>query len=461
MSVPPSGGGHDTTAPTHPVATAGDPQGPSFDDMPLTWFHRRLTLYSAGGPFLDGFVLTIIGVALTQLTPAWGLSGAWQGLLAASALVGLLFGGMLGGYITDRIGRTLMYTLDLLLVAVCSVAQFFVEGPLALVVLRFVLGIAVGADYPIATSLLAEFAPRRKRGSLLGWLTAMWAAGSAAAYLVGEALTHLGPEGWRWMLLSPAIPAFLLVLARWGTPESPRWLVSKGRIDEAQAALTKAFGPNARLDDIHEETPPTRARTLVTGPYLRRTIFTAIFWTCSILPIYAIFSFGPAMLIAFGLDDPGQRNIGEASIGMLFFIGCVLATLVADRFGRRKLLIVPFAVATLGLLGLGLFPQAPVPVIAALFAIYAIAIGGPTIMQWIYPNELFPTEVRATAVGLGTSISRIGAAIGTFLTPILLNVAGIGTTMLIAAAISAVGVAVSFFMAPETKDQSLVEASGR
>jgi putative MFS transporter len=118
-------------------------------------------------------------------------------------------------------------------------------------------------------------------------------------------------------------------------------------------------------------------------------------------------------------------------------------------------------VATLGLLGLGLFPHAPVPVIAALFAIYAIAIGGPTIMQWIYPNELFPTEVRATAVGLGTSISRIGAAIGTFLTPILLNVAGIGTTMLIAAAISAVGVAVSFFMAPETKDQSLVEASGR
>jgi len=443
------------------IADAHPPQRSTIDDLPLTSFHRRLTLYSAGGPFLDGFVLGIIGVALTQITPAWNLSGAWQGLLAASALIGLFVGGLAGGYITDRIGRTVMYTLDLLLVAICSVAQFWAEGPVALLIIRFVLGIAIGADYPIATSLLAEFAPRRKRGSLLGWLTAMWAAGNAAAYLVGEALTHLGPDAWRWMLASPALPAILLVLARWGTPESPRWLASKGRIDEAKAALQKVFGPDAELEDLPTQTVPTRISTLVTGPYLLRSIFIAIFWTCSILPIYAIYAFGPAMLTAFGLNDPGQGNIGEASIGMLFFVGCVLATLVANKVGRRRLLIVPFAVATVALFGLGFFPTAPIPVIAGLFALYAIAIGGPTIMQWIYPNELFPTEVRATAVGVGTSISRIGAALGTFLTPIILNQAGIGTTMIIAAVISAIGVVTSIFLAPETKDQSLIQAGGR
>ncbi|WP_326836724.1 MFS transporter [Amycolatopsis rhabdoformis] len=444
---------------------AGTPTGTgvgrTLDDLPLTAFHRRLTVYSAGGPFLDGFVLGIIGVALTQLTPQWHLSGAWQGVLGASALIGLFAGGLLGGYVTDRVGRTVMYTLDLLLVAICSVAQFFSTGPVMLLALRFVLGIAIGADYPIATSLLAEFAPRRKRGSLLGWLTAMWAAGNAAAYLVGEALKHLGPDAWRWMLLSPAVFAILLVVARWGTPESPRWLAARGRVDEARAALHKVFGPDAELEALPEETEPARFRTLVSGPYLRRTVFVAVFWTCSILPIYAIYAFGPALLAALGLDGPGLANVGEASIGLLFLIGCVAATLVANRFGRRTLLIGPFAVATVALFALGFFPHSAVPVVATLFAVYAIAIGGPTIMQWIYPNELFPTEVRATAVGVGTSVSRIGAAVGTFLTPILLASAGVGVTMLIAAAVSTVGVVVSVFLAPETRHQSLAEASAR
>lgn len=197
----------------------------------------------------------------------------------------------------------------------------------------------------------------------------------------------------------------------------------------------------------------------MSGPYLRRTIFVCVFWTCSILPIYAIYAFGPAMLAAFGLDGPGLGNVGEASIGLLFLIGCVAATLLANRMTRRGLLIGPFIVATVALIALGCFPHAPIPVLAGLFAVYAIAIGAPTIMQWIYPNELFPTEIRATAVGVGTSVSRVGAAVGTFLTPIMLDTAGIGPTMLVAADISAVGVVACVVMAPETRDQSLDQAS--
>lgn len=213
------------------------------------------------------------------------------------------------------------------------------------------------------------------------------------------------------------------------------------------------------LADLPEEPGHARLRALVGGPYLRRTLFVAIFWTCSIWPSYAIYAFGPAMLAAFRLDRPGEADIGSAAIGLLFPLGCVAATLAANRIGRRRLLIAPFAVATIALLALGLLPDAPVAVIAVLFTVYAIAIGGPTIMQWIYPNELFPTNVRATAVGIGTAVSRIGAALGTFLTPILLDHAGIGTTMLVAGVISAVGVVVSIALAPETRGRSLHDAS--
>jgi MFS transporter, putative metabolite transport protein len=429
------------------------------DNAPLGRFHRRLTVYSAGGPLLDGYVLGIIGLTLTQITPQWHLSPSWQGALGASALIGLFLGGLLGGYITDLIGRQVMYTLDLSLVVVCSVAQFFVAGPWWLLILRLLVGIAVGADYPIATSLLAEFAPSRHRGSLLGWLTVMWAVGNAVAYLVGDLLLALGPDAWRWMLLSPAVPAALLMLGRLGTPESPRWLVSKGRIDDAKAALTKALGPDAQLDDLGEPTARTSLRALGQGVYLRRTVFIAVFWTCSIWPIYAIYAFGPAMLTAFGLTGQGADTLGSAAIGVLFIIGCAAATLLANRWSRRRLLIGPFAVSTGALLLLGVFPAAPVPVIAVLFTVYAVAVGGPTILQWVYPNELFPTSVRATAVGLGTTVSRIGAALGTFVTPLLLDGAGIGPTMLLAGAVSAVGVLVCVLLAPETGGHSLAEVS--
>ena len=113
-----------------------------------------------------------------------------------------------------------------------------------MVPLRFVLGVAIGADYPIATSLLAEFLPRRHRGRMLGAVFVVWAVGAAAAYPVGFLLRGMGPDAWRWMLASPAMFAVITLLLRLGTPESPRWLLSSGRIEDARAAIKKVYGTN-------------------------------------------------------------------------------------------------------------------------------------------------------------------------------------------------------------------------
>lgn len=123
------------------------------------------------------------------------------------------------------------------------------------------------------------------------------------------------------------------------------------------------------------------------------------------------------------------------------------------------LLIVSFAAATVPLLLLGFFPDlSPAPT-GLLFAVYAIAIGGPTLLQWIYPNELFPTGFRATAVGIGTGFSRVAAAAGTFLTPIALGQWGVGPTLLLAGGVSLVGTLVSVALAPETRGVSLESSS--
>ncbi|MEV7087737.1 MFS transporter [Streptomyces sp. NPDC093085] len=429
------------------------------EDAPLSTFHKKLTLYASGGPFLDGYVLSIIGVALAQITTQWGLSSSTQGLIGASTLVGILLGAFAGGYLTDRFGRQALFTIDLIVIIAASLAQFFVQDAFWLIALRLVIGVAVGADYPIATSLLTEFTPRKYRGPLLGAFVVMWFVGAAAAYLVGEVLRQVGPDGWRWMLASATVPALAIVLARFGTPESPLWLASKGRRDEANKALELSFGPGVTVDDLEPEPAENLdPRALLRSGYGKRMLFISLFWSCSVIPLFAVYAFAPAILTALKLGGD-LVHYGSALITVMFLVGCVIAVLLVNRIGRRPLLIHSFAWSGAALLLLGVFPDSTAAVIMILFVAYAIFTGGSQILQWVYPNELFPTEIRGSAVGLASSLSRIGAAIGTYLVPISLSALGVGATMLIAAAVSVVGMGISIAWAPETRGMTLAESA--
>lgn len=443
-----------TTIPT-PVSPVS---APTLDDAPLNSFHKKLTLFSSGGPFLDGYILSIIGIALVQINAAWNMNSFWNGLVGASALVGVFIGGTVFGNVTDRIGRKLMYMVDLSAIIVLSILQFFVDSPWQLIVLRLLIGVAVGADYPIATSLVAEFAPTNWRAKLLGGLNAMWFVGATVAAFVGYWLLQFD-EGWRWMLLSSAVPAVLIVIARTTIPESPRWLASKGRREEALSVLRATIGPDATLDDLPEQEGTTTFGAVISSGYLGRVVFISIFWTATIVTLFAIYAFGPQMLTLFNLDSGDEANLGYGLINLFFFLGNVIALLFVDRLGRRPVLIGGFLVSALGLAYLAINPEASLGLVAAAFAVYAIFNGGPSILEWIYPNELFPTEIRATAVGVCTGISRIGAAIGTFGTPWALTHLGISGTMWIATGIALIGAVVSLFMAPETRGKALHEAA--
>lgn len=432
----------------------------SLEDVELNRFHKKLTIYSSGGPFLDGYVLSIIGIALVQATPELNLSILWQGLIAASALIGVFLGGFLGGWFTDKYGRKVLYTLDLIAIIGLSIGQFWVDSAWALFLWRLLIGVAVGADYPIATSLLAEFVPRKYRGPLVGGMIMMWFVGAAVAYVVGELLLSTGPDGWRWMLVSAALPGILFLGMRYGTPESPRWLIGKGRLQEAQEVITKVYGGDYTIDDLPEVVPEKQVSVmqLFKSGYGSRMWFITVFWTCSIVPLFAIYAFAPKILGALKLDGE-MANIGSAAITILFIVGCLIALKVVNSMGRRKLLIHSFIWSSFALLALGMFPNSPSMMILALFSAYAICIGGTQILQFVYPNELFPTEIRATAVGLASSLSRIGAAVGTYLVPISLEKLGIGDTMLIAALITFIGAIASYKMAPETNTLDLQAAA--
>ncbi|MCP2072761.1 UNVERIFIED_ORG: putative MFS transporter [Pseudomonas lini] len=433
----------------------------SIEDIPINRFHKLLALRSGGGTFVDGYVLSIIGIAMPALVPALGLSTFGQAMLAVSALIGIFIGGFLGGTLTDKLGRKLVYFIGPIVFTVCSLLQLWVESEVTLFILRLIIGIGVGIEYPVATAFLVEFLPKKYRGPRLAAMTIYWFAGAAAAYIAGGIIIQLDPvDGWRNALASTALISLALLGLRLGTPESPRWLLSKGRADEASKVIKQVFGQGFGLRNLPEQPKSARLsfKDLLHSGYGKRMFFVSMFWTCSVIPVFAVYAFAPKVLDA--LNFKGEwATYGSTALTMLFVVGCVGASWLVNAIGRRRLLIHSFLWSGLALLWLGYFHAASPIVIFCLFGAYAVLVGGAQVLQYVYPNEIFPTEIRAIAMGVGTSMSRIGAVVGTYLVPISIEHQGIGNTMYYAAAITFVGLLVSWLLAPETRFMDLSKAA--
>ncbi|WP_405541857.1 MFS transporter [Streptomyces phaeochromogenes] len=438
----------------------------SLDDAPVSSFHRRIMVVAMGGPFCDGYLLGVMGVALGLITPALALDTLWTGLIAASVLVGVFIGGAVFGPITDRVGRHLMYVLNLATFVVFSALQFFVTEAWQLLVLRLLIGIAIGADYPIASALTTELVPRRMRGPALSGLVLAWWVGYGLSYWVGWALTGLGDDSWRWMLASGTVPALIFLFMRAGIPESPRWLASRGRMDEAKAVVRKHLGQEVSDEELlaegrQEQRGGSGLGNLVEifkRGYTVPVVFCSVFWICQVAPAFAVRSFQPQMLSAFGV---GSTYGASALITTIAVAGIGLGLVVVNRIGRRSLLISSFVCINVSLIALAVLPLHWAFVVVALFAAFQFFEAAGSGLQFVYPSELFPTDLRATGVGIATAMSRVGSATSTFLLPIAADDLGVRGTLGIAVAITLVGLVVSYFLAPETKDLGLTEASSR
>ena len=441
----------------------------AIDDAHFLRFHRKLVAACLGGPILDGYILSIIAIAILGISAEFRTSTLETSLIGASALLGILLGAMLFGPLTDRLGRRVMYTVDLWILVVGSLLQFFVQDPFQLVAARFVLGVAIGANYPIVNALLAEWLPRKRRGQMLGFLQAGWFIGAALASVAGYAMSELlGASSWRWMLVSSALLGLMVLIVRHGTPESARWLLHKGRLTEAKSSLRAALADQPGIGHLlldaggGQQAAPNGMdlRVLLQPAYLRRLIFCSGFYALQVGPLFAMYTFGPTLLTALGIGQGSHSTLGSVVINLVFLAGCMAALGLVDTWGRRLLIIWGFALMSLPLFILGFAPGAPAGVVIACFCAYALFSGGPNIMEWAYPSELFPTSLRASAVGISTAVSRIGAAVGTFGLPFALADWGVGRTMLVAGAITTAGFLLCLFLAVETKGMRLVQCSG-
>jgi MFS family permease len=281
----------------------------SIDDAPWNRLLIWTFIYTAGGMLLDGYIFGSTSVAMAMAGDSLGLSPAWLGAVTASVLAGVFLGSLLAGRLADRFGRQKVFFWDLVLFLVGSVLQLWATDPVTLFIIRFVIGVAIGAEYAVGSSLMAEFAPRTKRSFLLSSMTAMWSAGYVVGYFVAYGLRE-GGTSWQWILASAAVLAALVLASRVRAPESPRWLVSKGRVPEARAIVKRHYGEAYDVADLAAEKEMNVSYATLFGPkYRTRTAFAALFWTCQVTVSFAMLLFLPTVLDTLNLESEFAANV--------------------------------------------------------------------------------------------------------------------------------------------------------
>ncbi|MDF2576020.1 MAG: hypothetical protein K0S05_2932, partial [Agromyces sp.] len=218
--------------------------GDRLDDLPFTRRHLRVLTGSGLGWALDAMDVGIISFVIAVLAQQWNLVPAETSLIASIGFVGMAVGASVGGLLADRFGRRQVFAVTLLVYGLATGASALVGGLATLLVLRFLVGLGLGAELPVASTYVSEFAPARIRGRLVVLLEAFWAVGWTASALIGYFVIPASADGWRWAFALGAIPAVYALIVRWGLPESPRWLASRGRIAEAHE-VTAQFEASA------------------------------------------------------------------------------------------------------------------------------------------------------------------------------------------------------------------------
>lgn len=337
--------------------------------LPTSRWHVKVRTFIGVVTFFEAFDQLLIATALPVLIREWGLSTGQVTLAITSGSVGMLVGALAAGWLADRVGRVRMVMCGVLVTGLTSLAIVFAPGFAWLVVLRFVQGLGIGGEVPVAATYVSEITKARHRGRFVLLYELFFPAGLLMATVV--AAWVVPNWGWRAMFAIGAAPALLMVFLQRRVPESPRWLAAKGRLPEADEVLTKI---EAEVSRTKGELPPPapdpvavdgRPRStladLFTGIYLRRTIVVSALWFFGYFVNYGITAWLPTLYTSvFGLDlDTALKyNLCTNAVG---FLGCVVAALTIDQIGRRVALTAGLAGSAVSLGTLAVLARPPAP----------------------------------------------------------------------------------------------------
>ena len=429
------------------------------DRLPVTRLHRYFIAVVGVATFFDLYDLFLASTVSTVLTKEFAVGPDALKLFLASAFLGAFVGAVTLGRLADRIGRRRAFLLTLSVYSLFTLLGAFSSDVWVLVVCRFVAGIGIGAELPLADAYLSDLLPARSRGRAIAWAYTIGfcgvpAAGFLARGLVGTA--PLGIDGWRWLFVIGALGAAIVWGLRFGLPESPRWLAAQGRDAEAEEVVARleaaAPGPLAEPAPTPPEPLPERASALLRPPWRRRAVMLYVFQALQAFGYYGFGSLVPVVLAAKGYGLVTSLTFSALTF-LGYPLGSALSIPIIERF-ERKWLIVASAVG-MAVFGLGFGFSTSDVLIAVLGFCYTATSNIFSNAFHTYQGELFPTSLRATAAGSAYSLSRLATAAMPFLLIPVLNGAGAGAMFAVVAAAMAVLVVDVVLLGPTTTGESL------
>ena len=440
--------------------------------LPFAHFHKHLLLMGGLGYMFDAMDAAVLAFILPVLRTAWDLSSLHVGLLGSSTYIGFFFGALLAGTLGDLIGRRLVMMWALALYCVASLASALVDSWQPFFAARIVAGIGTGAESAIIAPYLAEFVARRLRGSFTGSLAGFFSFGFVAAALLGYFIVPAHAQGWRIVLVITALPVVMLLWWRRALPESPRWLESRGRIAEAQAALDRIEAEFLRrgLALPEPESGPAAAppvpgtlagnfKALLSGRQTRVTTMTWIMWLSITFSYYSFFVWIPGLLVQSGMSITKSFAYSIA-IYCAQVPGYFSAAWFNERIGRQATIASYMLLGGLSAMGLA-FAQGDAQVMAAGICM-SFFMNGTYAGVYAYTAEVFPTAVRTTGAGLASAIGRIGAIVSPILVGYLYPKFGFAGVFGTTTVVLLLGASVVVVMGVPTRGRSLEDiAQGR
>lgn len=432
-----------------------------------------IALVAATGGLLFGFDTGVISGALPFLRQNWQLTDGDIGWVTTSVLIGALLGAIFSGKLSDSIGRKRMIIVNAVVFCVGAAGSAFAGSIALLIIMRVIIGVAIGITSYVAPMYIAEISPARRRGGLVTLNQLMITVGILVSYVTDYFLSNdSNAASWRWMFLVGILPAIVLLVGMFFLPETPRWLMSKGRQEEGKRVLETVEEPalvgqtleNIRKDMLQEAQSKGRAMD-VFKPWLRipLIITVGIFLFQQFSGVNTIIYYSPIIFKMSGIVSNQGSIIPAIIIGVVNVLSCLLSVFLLDRVGRRRLYIIGICgmIPSLALLGIcfhfkdalgASLPYFAVSSIVAYIAFIAISLAP---LGWLLISEVFPTSVRGVGMSIG-SLSHWGFnAIISFTFLKLVNGIGIAPTFWLYAGVCVVGLVWGYYYIPETKGKSL------
>jgi putative MFS transporter len=459
------------------------------DESPLKRVQLWLWMLSTGGTLLDGFVLFALGIAMPLIIPEFHIAPEMVGLTGSALVMGAVLGAAVGGRFADCLGRKRLMLADMMIIVMGAAISATANGAPMLFIGQLIVGVGVGIDFPVSSSYISEVSPKRDRDRMIVATIACQSLGMLLAAMMTSALLRYGgPQSWRLFVGSEGLVGLLFFVLRFSAPDSPHWLMSRGRFTEAAQAFIRIIPAqrDAVLDIAtdHEKLAASipeikaGAGTLFSRHYRARTALITIPWFLMDIATYGVGLFTPAILGAIEISGRTRGLVahdlalaeGSGIIDLFLLFGFLLGIWAVPRFGRIRMQAIGFAGMAAGMLilvvAVGLTNSSlHIPLVFAGFILFNLLMNaGPNSTTFTLAPSLFPTQLRATAGGFAAAVAKVGATLGVFLLPTLKERFGVSSVLGIVSAVSLLGLIVTLCLRREDTPSPLfgiVESAGK